>query len=245
MPTKLIDEAALAEIEAVLTSGDSQAMYMVASIDNTRALAATIRRLWAERLVPPVLVGDEVITYRDYAEGLLRRYRKQGEALQEAFETIERLRTPPVPVDARAWANNDFSQYEDQLPPDMPQADYDKWFTMSKVDGVRIGPKYPFEQPAGERYKAVAESIAPLFPLAVRERGTQQIIAAITTYARHHGEERYRAAIDDVLQVLVDERVDANSSKNAEDYAYNGALADATRTIRATLLPQREEQGGG
>lgn len=35
--------------------------------------------------------------------------------------------------------------YEDELPEDMPRSDYDKWFAHSRVDGVRIGPKYPFE----------------------------------------------------------------------------------------------------
>lgn len=33
--------------------------------------------------------------------------------------------------------------YEDQLPADMPQADYDTWYKESFVDGVRVGPKYP------------------------------------------------------------------------------------------------------
>lgn len=31
--------------------------------------------------------------------------------------------------------------YEDELPADMPQADYDWWFENSLVDGVRIGPR--------------------------------------------------------------------------------------------------------
>lgn len=40
---------------------------------------------------------------------------------------------------------DDLSQYEDQLPEDMPQADYDRWFAAScVVDGVRMGPRYPF-----------------------------------------------------------------------------------------------------
>lgn len=33
--------------------------------------------------------------------------------------------------------------YEDELPEDMPQEDYDAWYAQSWVDGVRMGPKYP------------------------------------------------------------------------------------------------------
>ena len=35
--------------------------------------------------------------------------------------------------------------YEDELPEDMPVEDYDRWYELSYVDGVRIGPTYPFE----------------------------------------------------------------------------------------------------
>jgi len=36
--------------------------------------------------------------------------------------------------------------YEDELPADMPQADYDAWYAESRViDGVRMGPPYPDE----------------------------------------------------------------------------------------------------
>ena len=35
--------------------------------------------------------------------------------------------------------------FEDELPEDMPQEDYDKWFDMSWVDGVRVGPEWPPE----------------------------------------------------------------------------------------------------
>jgi hypothetical protein len=38
--------------------------------------------------------------------------------------------------------------HEDELPENMPQADYDKWYAQSFVpDGVgcRVGPKYPWE----------------------------------------------------------------------------------------------------
>ena len=31
--------------------------------------------------------------------------------------------------------------YEDELPDDMTDADYDAWFALSWVDGVRIGPR--------------------------------------------------------------------------------------------------------
>lgn len=38
--------------------------------------------------------------------------------------------------------------HEDELPEDMPQADYDEWYARSFVPGgvgCRIGPKYPTE----------------------------------------------------------------------------------------------------
>jgi hypothetical protein len=31
--------------------------------------------------------------------------------------------------------------YEDELPEDMTDMDYDEWFELSWVDGVRMGPK--------------------------------------------------------------------------------------------------------
>lgn len=46
------------------------------------------------------------------------------------------------------------AMYEDQLPDDMTDADYDAWFALSWVDGVRLGPipkpihPQPNEKPA-------------------------------------------------------------------------------------------------
>lgn len=43
----------------------------------------------------------------------------------------------------------DLSQFEDELPADMPADEYSKWFDASRVvDGVRIGPKYSPAPPA-------------------------------------------------------------------------------------------------
>ena len=33
-------------------------------------------------------------------------------------------------------------QYEDQLPPNMTDEEYDEWFKKSCVDFVRVGPKF-------------------------------------------------------------------------------------------------------
>jgi hypothetical protein len=46
--TTVLDDNAVAEIEAAITSGDSQLMYETASVDNVRALCATVRALRAE-----------------------------------------------------------------------------------------------------------------------------------------------------------------------------------------------------
>jgi hypothetical protein len=43
--------------------------------------------------------------------------------------------------------------YEDQLPPDMSDAEYAEWFSRSWVDGVRIGPA------PGDRCKCSANAL--------------------------------------------------------------------------------------
>lgn len=50
------------------------------------------------------------------------------------------------------------TQHEDELPIDMTQEEYDRWFAQSKViDGVRMGPKFPPAPAAQNLAAAIAD----------------------------------------------------------------------------------------
>lgn len=64
--------------------------------------------------------------------------------IQRAVETVQGI-ISPSPSGSGQEAERKY-MHEDELPEDMPQADYDEWYKRSFVlDGVggRVGPKYP------------------------------------------------------------------------------------------------------
>lgn len=55
-----------------------------------------------------------------------------------------------------------------------------------------------------------------------------------------HANQRYREGLYAAIEIIANEKVDADSSKDESDYAYNRALEDSIDSIRAALLQKSE-----
>jgi len=66
--------------------------------------------------------------------------------------------------DPKGWS------YEDELPEDMPQVEYDAWFEQSRiVEGVRVGPKWPTIGSAEESSREVATAMYETYRYQIAE----------------------------------------------------------------------------
>lgn len=107
---KVLSDDALREIETAITSGDSQSAYMAASIDNVRALCATVRalrqdvkkfseladkrhdELWAARRQRDSLAANMETYLRDATAALCARLAQETERADGNFASYERVK---------------------------------------------------------------------------------------------------------------------------------------------------------
>lgn len=91
--TEILDESAVSEIEAQITSGDSQVMYETANIDNVRALCATAKHLWAENgrvYTPSICEAFRLLDNAGYGKEVPNSL---SEMIKKALAQLEQLRT--------------------------------------------------------------------------------------------------------------------------------------------------------
>ncbi len=144
--------------------------------------------------------------------------------------------------DAREIAENqDFSQYEDELPKDIPRQDYDRWFAMSKIDGVRVGPKYPFK--SIDARATAGRLVSKYFDEGVTEKSARRWLIDHIEAALLAERERCAKIAEDVA---AEWQSNARNIARADDLV--GGLAHTTYTQYAAIVSQiaaviRKESG--